>query len=174
MKFSEILTEGKVKKISVPSFKSKKELDDFIRSMSVDATPKDYVVDPESGEVIMSPGDTKRKILKKKAKNAISDIDDMAPIIYYKKGSESFDEPEMFDFYNIVMKSIRSMVDDPEGMRAQDYDIDSDMPVVIKRKDRKPLTDDDMDNIKYFQDYHNDILPDNIKDIASSILTSNS
>jgi len=167
-KVSEGLAEGR--RVRVPSFRTSRDAEDWIARLGPNDSPVDDVVDPESGEILMEPGETKRK----KAKRSMRGVgrrrkptryqDTDSPLLDPPgRGDYWRDERQFNDFYNVVMKPMADEVDDPEHMMAMDYDVSYDFPAVVARKDRKPLNQDDVDNIQYFLDYRYNIGPFNIK-----------
>ena len=152
------LGEAVVKRVAVPKFRKSSQALDFIRRMKPDHTPSGDIVDPETGEVLMQPGETKRKRAKELSKRHRG-LKDMVPFMFFP-GDEGLFE----DWYNVIWTPIEKIVSDPEMLRAGDYDVSYRIPRYIKRKDRKPFEDDDVDNIDEYIKYLNkSVLPHNIK-----------
>ncbi len=78
MNFRQYLTE---KQISVPKFKNKKEFLEWYEKLNPNDSPSEDVVDPDTGEVLLEPGQTKNLIKKAKEKWKID----------YKKKMEKLD-----------------------------------------------------------------------------------
>jgi hypothetical protein len=144
------LFEKKGKKIKVPKFKTDNDAFTFVKNLGLDNTPVSDVILPDTGEVIMEPGDTKRNKLKSQAKSNLYD-DDLWDLIVgsFKNPKHWIDlyDNDFRDFYHIVEKSIKDMVDDPDKLEKGDYDIYMSIPAAISRKDGKPFTQTDVENI---------------------------
>lgn len=146
------LFEAKV--IKVPNLKTNSQALKFISNLPASATVNSHIINPESGELYMSPGDTKIKLARNKAKDR---IDPREVIIDIK---------DVENYYNIVKKSIRTIIDtsrvDP------DVDIDSIIPVFFSRTDLGKLQTYDMENIEeYLDDYKEEAGLQGIKFILS-------
>jgi len=155
-----LLLEKKGKKVKVPDFKRRKDAVDFLNKLGLDDTVIGDLFDPDTGEIWMEPGQTKRKLLKAKAKGILSipsaDLDFMA--MTYKKNRDGYweDESDFYTFYHVIEKPLEKMVDEPEKLLVGDYDIYVSFPVKIKRKDGKPFTEVDMWNIEEFIKFKED------------------
>ena len=150
---------------------SSRDAERFLSDLGPDDDVSHDVVDPETGELLdwptkglhrddensRSQGGTKREKGKREAA-ARADFwasYDQVPMLAFaasasdpqERAYELLDELRNSDFYNVVWRD-SSDVEDPDMMRGSDYDIDVEMPVLLKRKDGKKLTDDDHDNIK--------------------------
>lgn len=146
----------RVKKVKVPKFKTKEEVIQFIKGLGLDDTPMEDVVDPEFGEVLMEPGQTKRARLKRKAKSSnepegLWDLE-VGQFRNPKHWVDLYDN-DFNDFYNIVTKSVKDVIDNPEEMENADYDIYALMPTAISRKDGKPFTSTDLYNIEQYMKF---------------------
>ena len=137
---------------------------EFMSDLGIDDEVSDDVVDPETGELLFQPGQTKRAEMKKGA-HVILNRDDFVrgaklaqPILHAGLGGdfedkqeaawELLDELRNSDFYNVVWRNAADLVDDPEEMMQRDYDVYVEVPVVLKRKDGLRLDSDDHDNIE--------------------------
>ena len=156
---------AEAKKVKVPEFKTPEQMEKFIAKMHPDATPDVHIVDPETGEIFMEPGQTKRKIAKQKLKNARPKENPAIWIDpYYGSvggGRRGYwdHHGEFLKLYNVVMRDYSKEVDDVEYLRKHDYDVEFDYPAIIKRKDGKPFDEMDIDVVNGFIKYSNDILP---------------
>lgn len=155
------LTEAR--KVKVPDFKTPEQMWRFIGNMHPDETPDSEIYDPETGEVHMVPGQTKRKLAKQKLKQAKPKEN---PAIWIDAYSPKLDGRgnwnhlgEFKKLYNVVMRDYSKEVDDAEHLRKHDYDVDFEYPAAIKRKDGKPFDEFDVENVNSFIQYSNDILP---------------
>lgn len=144
----------------VGEVKADKAVTDFINQLGIDDTPKYDVVDPTTGEVLLLAGETKRKKFKDEWKRSDRFKRSETPwLIDFPRDEGKFER-----FYNIVWKSLEDMVDDPEMFYAGDYDVSYDIPRIIKRKDRNPFNEDDVENIEKYVDYYQrKVLPRNIE-----------
>lgn len=166
MRFQKYINEAKTVYVSFPSNKIKTtdQMVQWFNSLPLDAKLKsDDMYDPETGEILWDSksGKSKRHILRDKAKQEIE-----RKIKSKEKFTPIFldDEMEYDSFYFIKKEDISKSVDDPEKMRAGDYDIDWSVPVFISRKDRKPFDETDVDNIENYIDWYNKhTLPFNIE-----------
>lgn len=138
---------------------------EFMSDLGIDDEVSDDVVDPETGELLFQPGQTKRAEMKKGA-HVILNRDDFTrgaklaqPILHadswrgdfedkHEAAWELLDELRNGDFYNVIWRDTADMVDNPEEMMSKDYDVYVEVPVVLKRKDGLQLDSDDHDNIK--------------------------
>lgn len=139
------------------------DAEEFMRDLDIDDEVSDDVVDPETGELLFQPGQTKREEMKKGAHVILNRDDFVAdaklsqPILHsgfntnfevaQDAAYELLAELRDSDFYNIVWRNVTELIDDPDTM-GDDYDIDADVPVILKRKDGQRLDSDDHDNIK--------------------------
>jgi hypothetical protein len=162
--------KGKKKIHTYFAFKDWKKAEQYLARMGVDDTPKIDLIDGQSGEVLMQPGETKRAKLKKSGKIDIHKKyqDAMSgPWLYsYTKNDRGYwdDEWRFNDFYNVIEAPVSKVVDDVEMMRQADYDVDTVYPSKIKRKDGRPFTEYDVDNIEYYMNmWHNTSGPGNIE-----------
>lgn len=151
------------KKVKVPEFKTPEQMEKFIAKMHPDATPDDLVSDPETGEIFMEPGQTKRKLAKQRLKKATPKVN---PAIWINPYDSRYDGwggwSSLGDFekiYNVVERDYAKEVDDAEHLRKHDYDVDFRYPAAIKRKDGKAFDEFDVDAITDFLKYSNDALP---------------
>jgi len=153
------------RKVKVPKLKTTKEMVTFYNSLGLDDTVVDDLFDPETGEVILEPGETKRKLLKHKAKTSYQARVDGEPFDYVAPAySANWSESDFHAFYYLVTKELSKMVDDPETLLAGDYDVYTNFPAAIKRKDNKPFTDVDIWNIQQYKAYlYAKVLPHNIE-----------
>ena len=130
----------------------------FIKDLDIDDEVSNTVVDPETGEVLFAPGKTKREDMKIAARTS-SDIDRRAwqPTMhagferdYEKILDTSYDFLNSLrnsNFYYVVCRSVSEMVDDSSELMNKDYDVEYDIPVLLKRKDGQRLNDVDHKNI---------------------------
>lgn len=162
-----LLTEGrKTKTIKVTkNFKTRKDVVKFIDTLKDFETPDIDLFDPDTGEILMSRGDTKHEIKKYKKKSyKNSHADDEIDVPYLTFGYDE-DEYDFNAFYNVVTKPISKLVDDPESLSAKDYDTSTVIPVALSRKDGLKFTNDDIDNIKNYIEYKNN----QIQEFSSNI-----
>jgi len=151
-KINLFLNESKIK-VNVKKFKTRKEVDDFISSLGMFDTPDEEIYDPETGELLMEPGQTKKDIERNKKQMYYKRFGgDAVPTFDFK---QSRDEDEIKDYYNIIEKPISSLVDDPDELSSLDYDISWDIPVHISCKKMRSFTDEDVYNIKKYIEFKN-------------------
>jgi len=152
MGFKQYLKEAKKNKVKAPKIKTKKQALDFISKLGLNDTPDRDIIDVDSGEVLMEPGDTKylwMKKMKKDERDYYKTVhgDATVPDIYV---TDYDDENEFKDFYVVLEKPIRKLIHNPDEMQDADYDIDVVIPVGIARRDLQKMTNDDMDNIESY------------------------
>ena len=139
----------------------------FIAALGPDDEVDSYVVDPETGEVLFEPFQTKRGVGMDQFKSARDRKDKMetwVPSIY---GTDDIEDArdELVDlrygntsaakFYNMVWRNLEDLLGSPEDLGSDvetwgelDYDTGIDVPVAIKRKDGKRLQEEDYDNFR--------------------------
>lgn len=131
---------AEVQTIKVPKFKTEKDMQKFIHSLPGAAKVADYVVNPDTGEVIMEPGEQKKKVFKREAPNL------------RKWGNFE-------DVYRIKYAMLSKIT----GMSTQelaDADIeDTKVPEFIQRVDGYKIDADDIDEIEWGIE---DMLPSNV------------
>lgn len=132
----------------------------FIKDLDLDDEVSNTIVDPETGEVLFEPGQTKREDMKAMGKliSNANDYNSAQPIMHagFSRDHERIqgtaydllDELRDGDFYHVVWQPISKMVDDPEVMMDKDYDVEYDVPVLLKRKDGRRLDNVDHENIR--------------------------
>jgi len=150
----------------------------FLADLGPDDDVSHDVVDPETGELLDWPtagldhqqdddwrlrgGGTKRERGQAKYKrDQTNKVEyDNVPILYIDDSEDEYgyefgggaaqllSDLRNSDFYNVVWRDQADDVEDPDMMRDNDYDIDVEVPVALKRKDGKKLTSDDHDNIE--------------------------
>lgn len=93
-KFQSYFIESLQRRVNVPDFENREEIDDFIDSLKDDDIIMDDIIDPETGDIIMEKGDTKRdknksddEDLKNKSKNQANKFKD-----YLKKAKNKEEE----------------------------------------------------------------------------------
>lgn len=153
-----------VKVVKVPKFKTGREAAQFISTLPSNATVNDDVINYETGEVLMEPGDTKTKMVKQKLKR-IENLYDKWDRFHFFNDSHS-NKQDFEEMFNVVYKNnIKGMdKDEIEMLRNGDYNPDFDFPSKIKRKDGKPFTKNDVENIENFADwYAKYVLPYGVK-----------
>jgi len=140
MSFREWLSEAKVAKVP-KEFKSTKDMVKFINSLNPNAKLSGDIVDPETGEVIMWRGETRRKVLKRDFKR-FDDYDLTGDVMFldYPEDEDTFKE-----YFYVIEKPISKIVDLPHD--EHDYDLSMVIPSKIKRKDGKAFTSEDKDSI---------------------------
>ena len=139
----------------------------FLHALGPDDEVDDYVVDPETGEVLFEPFMTKRGEGMDKFKSAREYHDQKETWVPSMYGADNQDDAweELGDlrhgnnnaarFYNIVWRNLGDLLGDPRDLGTDaedwgelDYDTGYDVPVVIKRKDGKRLQEEDYDNFR--------------------------
>lgn len=132
----------------------------FIKDLDIDDEVSNTVVDPETGEVLFEPGQTKREDMKiaAQALSNVNDYNSAQPFMHagYERDYEEIKDAahdllnklRNNDFYHVVWQPISKMIDDPEAMMDKDYDVEYDVPVILKRKDGKQLDAFDHENIR--------------------------
>jgi hypothetical protein len=157
----EQLAEAKV--VKVPEFKTPEEMEKFLSKMHPDATPEDAIWDPETGEVFMQRGETKRKLAKKAFKAQSKSKVNQASLLWpWSKGDKDYFEDAAFNsVYNVVNRDYAKEVGskEAENLRDNDYDVDFDYPAAIKRKDGQQFDEYDVDILVSYLGYRNYILP---------------
>lgn len=153
---SQIFSESR--RVKVPVLRRSSDADRFLSALGPDDTPSEHVVDPETGEVLMSPGDTKRKQAKQQYHQSQSDrMNPSALLMYFGKGERGhWDSLQDFErLFNVVYRDFSKDVDDPDYYRSNDYDVEFDYPAAIKRKDGKRMDEYDVDAVESFVNYFN-------------------
>jgi hypothetical protein len=167
--FDESLEEAKGKGVNVPSegFSSSEEAEKFIHDLGPDDEVDDYVVDPETGEVLFEPFMTKRGVGMdqfKSARDRNERMETWVPSIYGANNQDDAWE-ELGDlksgntgagrFYHIVWRGLDELLGSPDDLGADvddwgqlDYDTSYEVPVAIKRKDGKRMQEEDYDNFR--------------------------
>jgi hypothetical protein len=139
----------------------------FLHALGPDDEVDDYVVDPETGEVLFEPFMTKRGEGMDKFKSAREYHDQKETWVPSMYGADNQDDAweELGDlrhgnnnaarFYNIVWRNLGDLLGDPRDLGTDaedwgelDYDTGYDVPVVIKRKDGKKMQEEDYDNFR--------------------------
>lgn len=155
------LMEAKV--VRVPEFKTSEEMEKFLKNMHPDATPDDAIWDPETGEVFMQRGETKRKLAKKAFKAQSKSKVNQASLLWpWSKGDrDNFEDAAFNSVYNVVNRDYAKEVGakEAENLRSHDYDVDFDYPAAIKRKDGQKFDEYDVDILVSYLGYRNYILP---------------
>ena len=139
----------------------------FLHALGPDDEVDDYVVDPETGEVLFEPFMTKRGEGMDKFKSAREYHDQKETWVPSMYGADNQDDAweELGDlrhgnnnaarFYNIVWRNLGDLLGDPRDLGTDaedwgelDYDTGYDVPVAIKRKDGKKMQEEDYDNFR--------------------------
>ena len=137
--FNEFITEAKT--VKVPVFKTEKDFKKFIHSLPGAAKVAGNVVNPSTGELIMSKGEMKKKVFKQQATSM------------RKWGS--------FEDVYVIKPAMLSKVVGMSTQELADADIeDSRVPEFVQRKDGFMIDSDDLDEIKWEIE---DNLPNNVK-----------
>jgi hypothetical protein len=165
----ESLEEAKGKGVNVPpeGFASSEEAEKFIHDLGPDDEVDDYVVDPETGEVLFEPFMTKRGVGMDQFKSARDRVEKMGtwvPSIYgannqddawEELGDLRYGNSSAAKFYNIVWRNLGDLLGSPKDLGSDaeeweelDYDTGYDVPVAIKRKDGKKMQEEDYDNFR--------------------------
>ena len=151
------------KKVKVPEFKTPEQMEKFIAKMHPDATPEVHIADPETGEIFMLPGQTKRKIAKQAFKARSKSKVNQASLLWpWSKGDrDNFEDAAFNSVYNVVNRDYAKEVgkQEAENLRNHDYDVDFDYPAAIKRKDGQKFDEYDVDILTSYLGYRNYILP---------------
>ena len=171
------LSEAKGKLVNVPNELSNPDpknpkatsadAEAFIHALGPDDEVDDYVVDPETGEVLFGPYQTKRGEGMEKFKSARdwqANRETWVPSIYgannqddawEELGDLRYGNSSAAKFYNIVWRNLGDLLGDPKDLGTDaedwgelDYDTGYDVPVAIKRKDGKRLQEEDYDNFR--------------------------
>jgi len=146
------LSESKV--INVPKFRTEKEMNSFISNMKPDETPENYIVNPETGEIVMFNGETKRKKAKELSKHRPTPDDSLWIPDWWKDSGEHWEGINAFKrIFNIVTKELSDEVENPQQMLDADYDVNISYPSKVKRKDGKKFNDSDLDAIESYFDW---------------------
>lgn len=147
-KLAEILLQesrkSRIKSVNVPNFKTSKEAQIFLKKLGIDDSPNKEVADPETGEVYMMKGTTKRKLFLSDARKALKSLDSEDDV-YVGIWPEDFEK-----YYNVVYKDGATLVDNPKELRDNDYAIDIRVPYLVRRKSKSKVNDTDIDNLKDF------------------------
>lgn len=150
----------RLKKVKTPAFKNEKSMIAWLKKLGPDDTPADDVMHPLTGEILMSPGESKRALGKLKAKSALADIIDDQPFLYWSSPNdhrswENDQENEFEEFYNVVYKDFQDKLDQEsfDMLIAGDYDVYGRYPAAIARKDRKKFDDQDVKNINSYLEF---------------------
>lgn len=148
------------RKVKVPEFKKSKDAEKFYNALGpTDVVAKD-VFDPETGEVFIEKGHSKRtqkknaykSSHKSRPKDSLKDrLEDYkeSKIYYFSK----FDDIRDFqDHYNVKIERISKGWDKESINRLRDgeYDVDHDMPKLVMRQDKKSFDQNDIENISLF------------------------
>ena len=117
--------------------------------------------DEEDAAYWRKMGGTKRELGKAKYKDQMAHDAEYAndvPVLHLPKGNmfggandmawEFLSELRDSDFYNVVWRNVSGQIDDPEEYAEKDYDVDFEIPVILKRKDGAKLVGADHDNIQ--------------------------
>lgn len=153
IKLKDLIKEAKV--VKVPKFKTSKDVSKWLKSIPANAKVSDDVWDPETGEVFMEKGDTKAKLAKKDIKTlqrygAWDKWDN-----FYFHNDRHATKKEFEQFFNVVYKDNSKISDEDKEMLIKGgYEWDFLYPSKIKRKDGKPFTEHDVENIKEFGDWY--------------------
>ena len=135
IKLKDLLTERKVKVPNKGIFPNKEKAINFIKNLEQDDTPVYNIVDGETGEIFMEPGQTKRKQEKQWKKYEKN----MYKLIYGDEEEFVYDSRyDVIDnFYTILRKDLDHGMSkkEKEKMRQADYDLSYNVPVKISRKD---------------------------------------
>ena len=127
----------------------------FLNRLKPGQTTSDDVMDEETGEIFFQAGEDagkRRKDSKNLYKGAHAEDESDYDIMMW-------DPDEFEQHYNVIKRDLADLVDDPQMMRDRDYDIDRKVPTKAKRKDGRPLTDADFENIKLYTDQMNKYSP---------------
>lgn len=128
----------------------------FIAELNPEDTPDTEVVDPESGEVLDWPDRNTRQAQDDAALQAELDAEAekyVRHVPYFstpKNYDEAWDVISDFrdsDFYVVHFEELSELVDDPDELRNADYDVDVQVPTMLRRSDRQKLTSEDHRNI---------------------------
>ena len=137
IKLKDLLTERKVKVPNKGIFPNKEKAINFIKNLEQDDTPVYNIVDGETGEIFMEPGQTKRKQEKQWKKYEKN----MYKLIYGDEEEFVYDSRyDVIDnFYTILRKDLDHGMSkkEKEKMRQADYDLSYNVPVKISRKDER-------------------------------------
>jgi len=154
IRLKELLTEKTVKVKGY--FKNEKAIQDFMAKLGANDKVGDDVIDGETGEVIMNKGETKTKLAKRDRKSLEKygnwdKWDSFTFINDRNSHKEDFEE-----YFNVIYRdNAKGMSDDEKEMfRQGDYEYDFQLPSKIKRKDGKPFTDNDKQNIENFGEWY--------------------
>jgi hypothetical protein len=141
--------------VNVPKFDTEEEAERFVSSLGPDDTVENDVVNPETGEVLFEPGQTKRTMYSGQYKDEQGRRDAIEPWVPTISAGRTIEDAydclislRHGDFYHVVWKNIADLVDEPDRWMDKDYDVDYEVPYLIKRKDGEKLTLDDRDNFK--------------------------
>ena len=154
IKLTSLLSEGK--KVKVPTFKTSKQAEDFVKNLKFDDVVAKDVFDPETGEVYMEQGWSKKKIAKNKAKNKhqFDMIKDLDTGEYWGR---SEDVGDLQKFYLIKFEDLDKGWSEKERDKMFDagYDVSVNLPKSIMRRDKKPFTENDVEVLKTFEAFWN-------------------
>jgi len=169
--FTEFLDEKRIRKIKVPKFKDSSSAQSFMDKLGPDDLPASDVLDPETGEFYFIKGDksfsTKRAAGKASAKRDREDDEEYGPdepYFSFSKRDSYREEREFEKFYGVVKKDLSKMLGKAESKRMMDadYDVYVDIPRAISRKDGKPFTDNDKENINNYLTWWTENITGNI------------
>lgn len=150
IKMVDLISE--VKTVKVPKFKTSKQVTDFLKSIPATAKVDNDIWDPQTGEVYMEKGQSKAKLSKKQYKQLSPEL---TPIDWFTFLDRN-DRKDFEKFFNVIYRDFgKGLSDDEKEMYTSgDYEWEFEYPSKIKRKDGKPFTQNDVNNIEYFAEWY--------------------
>ena len=147
MKTFKELMEAKT--VRVPKFKTTKDMLKFISSLGGNDKVTDDVYDPETGEMYIQKGQNKKQASKH---HPAMDPRNLRTVsVKNKDNSFSSFNMDFKDIYKVVSASVGKIA----GVSSKDVpdtDVSTKIPYLISRKDGKPISDDDIDEIEIWLD----------------------
>jgi len=134
--------------LTPPNFKSSKDALQWYSGLGPSTKVSDDVIDPETGEIYLQRGQSKksekkRDIIKKIKKANVGDKYDL----YTFRDKRDFEK-----IFNVVKWDPSKETSDEEldDLHSKGYDLEVNIPKLIARKDRKDFTDNDEWNIESY------------------------
>jgi len=124
------------------------ELDAMIKLMPADEIATADYCDADTGEIVWEEGERAGDCYdhpESVAARAAEREERLSRIDIWSVDTEGMVN-EFENKYSVKLESLRSLCDDPEAMRAADYDVDRDVPVSIARRDGRAISTLDLAN----------------------------
>jgi len=114
---------------------------------TADTKPPWDVINDETGEVLLDASETIFDQFPEPASKEDpeeEDPEDSEPSWEPEAGSDTDLKDQIEKYYDVAWESFADKVDDPEYLRDHDYDVEIDVPVSVRRKDKQKFTDEDV------------------------------